>query len=122
MKTVGIIGGLGPATTSKFYLEIVQKCFDKNKHSRPPILIWNVPIPFKVEEDLIVRGQGEDRFLPFLIDAARRLENGGANFLVIPCNSVHIFIDHIRKSVNVPVLSIVEETVKVLKKQKVIET
>lgn len=122
MKTVGIIGGLGPDTTAKFYLEIINTCFKKNQQARPPILIWNVPIPFIVEEDLIIKGQGEERFLPFLIDGAKRLERAGADFLVIPCNSVHIFIEEIRKAVNIPVLSIVEETVKILKKQKVAET
>ncbi len=111
MKTVGIIGGLGPETTSKFYLETIFSCFDIDKTNRPPMLIWNVPLPYKTEEEFILNGVGEEKYLPFLIDAAQRLEKGGADFLVIPCNSVHILIDEIRKSVHIPVLSIVEETI-----------
>lgn len=119
MKTVGIIGGLGPETTSKFYLEIIFGCYERNKVSRPPILIWNVPLKYEIEKDLIVDAKGEERYIPYLIDAAKRLEKGGADFLVMPCNSLHIFIDKIRNSVKVPVLSIVEETVKFLKYKRV---
>lgn len=36
----------------------------------------------------------------------------------MPCNSLHVFIKQIRDSVSIPVLSIVEETVKFLKREK----
>ena len=121
MKTVGIIGGLGPETTADFYLEVVFSFFDKNKENRPPMLMWNVPIPNKVEEDFITKGEGAERYLPFLIDAAQRLERGGADFIVIPCNSVHIFIEEVRKSVTIPVLSIIDETVSFLKAEDIKE-
>lgn len=114
MKTVGIIGGLGPETTSKFYLEIVFSCFEKDKQSRPPMLIWNVPLSYQIEQEFISTAQGEEKYLPYLIDAAQRLEKGGADFIVIPCNSVHILIEDVRKSVSIPVLSIIDETVSYL--------
>ena len=115
MKTVGIIGGLGPETTSEFYLEIIFGCYQKNKEKRPPILIWNVPLKYEIEEDLLKKAIGEERYIPYLIDAAKRLEKGGADFLVMPCNSLHVFIDEIKKSVKIPVLSIIDETAKFLK-------
>lgn len=117
MKTVGIIGGLGPETTSEFYLDIVFSCQGKNKTARPPILISSVPLPYNIEEDAIAKNVGIERCLPFLIEEAKRLEKAGADFIVMPCNSLHVFIEQIRKSVSVPVLSIVEETVKFLKKE-----
>lgn len=119
MKTVGIIGGLGPETTSEFYLELVFGCYEKNKEIKPPILIWNVPLKYEIEDDLLKKATGEERYIAYLIDAAKRLERGGADFLVMPCNSLHIFIDKIRKSVKIPVLSIVEETAKFLKNKKI---
>ena len=119
MKTVGIIGGLGPETTSEFYLEIIFGCYQKNKENRPPILIWNVPLNYKIEEDLLTKASGEERYIPYLVDAAKRLEKSGADFLVMPCNSLHIFIEEIRNSVKIPVLSIVEETANFLKNQKI---
>jgi len=42
-------------------------------------------------------------------------EKAGADFLVMPCNSLHVFIDEIRNAVGIPVLSIIEETVRFLK-------
>ncbi|MFH1780098.1 MAG: amino acid racemase [Candidatus Micrarchaeota archaeon] len=110
MKTVGIIGGLGPETTAEFYLELIFGCYRKNKKVRPPILIWNVPIDYRIEETFIVHAKGEEKYLPYLIEAAKKLEHAGTDFLVMPCNSMHVFIDAIRASVGIPVLSIVEET------------
>jgi len=116
MKTVGIIGGLGPETTSEFYLDIVFSCQKKSKTSRPGVIISSVPLPYQIEEDLITENKGSERYIPFLTNEAKRLEKSGADFLVMPCNSLHVFIEEIRKAVNIPVLSIVEETVKFLKK------
>lgn len=116
MKTIGIIGGLGPETTSEFYLDIVFSCQKKDKTARPSVVIASVPLPYQIEEDSISKNMGIERCLPFLISEAKRLEKAGADFIVMPCNSLHIFIADIRNAVKVPVLSIVEETVKFLKK------
>ncbi len=116
MKTIGIIGGLGPETTSEFYLDIVFSCQKKDRNARPSVLIASVPLPYQIEEDAISKNIGIERCLPFLITEAQRLEKAGADFIVMPCNSLHIFIKDIRDSVKIPVLSIVEETVKFLKK------
>lgn len=115
MKSVGIIGGLGPETTSEFYLDVVFSCYQKDKTARPSIVIASVPLPYKIEEDLIVRNEGTERYIPFLVEEAKRLEKSGVDFIVIPCNSVHVFIEDIRSAVKIPVLSIVEETVKFMK-------
>lgn len=116
MKTVGIIGGLGPETTSEFYLDIVFSCQRKDKTARPGIIISSVPLPYQVEEDLILKNEGSERYIPFLTQEAKRLEKAGADFIVMPCNSLHVFIEDIRKSVSIPVLSIVEETTKFLQR------
>lgn len=115
MKTVGIIGGLGPETTSEFYLDIVFSCQKIDRTQRPAVLISSVPLPYSIEEDAIVRNVGIERFSAYLVKEAQRLENAGADFIVMPCNSLHVFIEEMRGSVKVPVLSIVEETVKFLK-------
>jgi len=119
MKTLGIIGGLGPETTSEFYLELIFSCKKLNKINYPHILINSIDLPFNIEKDAIAEGVGEERCLPYLINAAKSLEKAGADFLVLPCNSLHIFINDIRNAVKIPVLSILEETSKFLKEQKV---
>jgi aspartate racemase len=119
MKTVGIIGGLGPETTSEFYLELIFSCKQLNQISYPPVLIDSIPLKFDVEKDAIADGIGEERILPLLLAAAKNLEKAGADFVVLPCNSLHKFIKDIRKAVKIPVLSILEETSKFLKKQNI---
>lgn len=116
MKTLGIIGGLGPETTSEFYLDIVFLCQKKDKIHRPSIIIASVPLPYKIEEEAIAKNIGFEKIPPFLIKEAKRLEKAGADFIVMPCNSLHVFIKELRGAVGIPVLSIVEETVKFLKK------
>ena len=115
MKSVGIIGGLGPETTAEFYLEVIFECQKRNSIERPSIIIASVPLKFEIEHDLIEANKGKERCIPFLIQEAKRLEKSGVDFIVMPCNSLHVFIEEIRGAVTVPVLSIVEETVKYLK-------
>jgi aspartate racemase len=119
MKTIGIIGGLGPETSAKFQLEILSLCLQNNKKQRPPFLLWNVPVDLKVEEAVITKNGNEKAFLPLLKDAAKILEKAGADFLVMPCNTLHIFIEDIRKSVNIPSLSIIDEAAKVLRAKNI---
>ncbi|MFZ2886719.1 MAG: amino acid racemase [Minisyncoccia bacterium] len=116
MKTVGIIGGLGPETTSEFYLDIVFSCYKRDKSQRPHVLMASVPLPYQIEEDLITKNEGAERYIPFLEEEARLLEKAGAEFIVMPCNSLHVFIKEIRAAVRIPVLSIVEETVSFMKR------
>ena len=109
-KTVGIIGGLGPETTAKFYLEVLAKAEIVDASHRPSILIWNVPMDIAIE-DSFIRGNDESKtYIKLLVEAAKKLEQARADFLAIPCNSVHVFIDKVRQAVSIPVLSIVEET------------
>ena len=111
---------MGPETTSKFYLELIFSCQKKNKIHRPSILVYSVPITYRTEtNDILKVTLNKSEYTKLLVGAAKRLERGGADFLVMPCNSLHFFIDKIRKSVNIPVLSIIEETVKFLKKERV---
>lgn len=117
MKSVGIIGGLGPETTAEFYLEVIFQCQKINDKQRPLIVISSVPLLFEVERDLIATNTGKERYIPFLVKEARRLEKSDVDFLVMPCNSLHVFIEEIRAAVNIPVLSIVEEIIEYMKKR-----
>ena len=110
MKSVGIIGGLGPETTAEFYLDISFSCQRANKTARPSIVIASVPLPYQIEEDSMLFNKGIERCLPFLITEAQRLERSGVDFVVMPCNSLHVFVEQIRKAIRIPMLSIVEET------------
>lgn len=119
MKTVGIIGGFGPETTATFQCEVIAACSNSNPETRPPMLMWNTPIPQEIEFNLIQKSEGIDAFLPFLIHAAKKLEAAGSDFLVLPCNTLHLLADKIRQAVSIPMLHIIEETGNTLNQQHV---
>lgn len=114
MKTVGIIGGLGPDTTAKVYVSIINKIYEAGIAEYPPITIYNLPFPRRIEHEAIVQGIHAEKMLPYLISGARVLEKAGADFGILPCNTLHAFISDIRNSVNIPFLSILDETVTVV--------
>lgn len=114
MKTAGVIGGLGPDTTSKFYLQVIEKAKSVDSKNRPPLLIWNVPMNLDEESAFIEGGDRRNYYLELLTEGVQKLQAGGADFIVIPCNSVHVFIEDLRKIAEIPVLSIVEENAQFL--------
>lgn len=119
MKTVGIIGGFGPQTTAKFYEEVFFTCQKMNPIVKPHIIISSVPLPFQIENISILKNEGVEAYIPYLITEAQRLEKAGADFIVMPCNSLHIHIESLRSSINIPMLSIIEETVHFLSQKAI---
>ncbi|MEK7538132.1 MAG: hypothetical protein AAB619_04145, partial [Patescibacteria group bacterium] len=63
MKTIGILGGLGPETTSKFYLEVIRLA---TKKQRPALCIWSLPLNIKKEAEHIATGAHAEHFLTLL--------------------------------------------------------
>ncbi|MBI4015650.1 MAG: amino acid racemase [Candidatus Aenigmarchaeota archaeon] len=115
MRTVGVLGGFGPEATSEFYVSIVNKNRALNKIAHPSILIYNVPNLFRLEEAAVKTDGNLGEFLPLLLSGIKILEEK-SDFIVMPCNTLHIFIEDIRKASRVPVLSILDETVGRIKK------
>ena len=109
-RTIGILGGMGPEATADFYMRIVR-IFQNDFRARydkdyPPMLIFSAPIP-----DVVEMVEDETETVSYLTDAARTLESSGADFIAIPCNTVHAFLHIIRSAVKIPVLSMVESAV-----------
>lgn len=119
MKTIGVIGGLGPETTEKFYNRLITLAKKENSPNRPNIIIINTPISYKEENDLLACGIIGTGYKECIINVAKTLEKAGADFIVMPCNTLHIFIEDLRESVNITVLSILEEVTKNLKNDNV---
>lgn len=118
MKTVGIIGGVGPSTTAAFYMRVIQ--LTKQVHNaRPPVVIHSIPVPATMEDKFLRTGKGIEQYESLLRDAAKALQNAGADFAVLACNSLHHLSDAICSTVDIPFVSIVDETVKYLKRSGV---
>lgn len=111
MKTVGIVGGLGPDTTAEFYLNLIRK-FRNCRQTYPSVLIDSVSFPFSLERDIIADSVNEEKILPHIKESVRRLSRGGVDFIAIPCNTVHIFIEELRRESSAPIISIIDETVR----------
>jgi len=58
----------------------------------------------------VIERQDEAEALRIILGAARALERGGADFIVIACNDVHRFVPTLEHEVNLPFLHIVDTT------------
>ncbi len=117
-RKIGIIGGMGPESTALLYKDIVrrfQEDFGASKDEDfPEMIIHNLPIP-----DITVDIANEAAVKRMLSRSIHALEQSGAEIIGFPCNSLDYFIDHLRSQTDLPVLSIVEETCKTLKRKGV---
>ena len=107
-KVIGILGGMGPEATVDLFAKITLHSHARVDQDHFRIIVDSNPkIPSR--EAAILEG-GEDP-TSAMCETARNLEKAGADFLVIPCNTAHVFLSPVRQSVKIPILSIVEETV-----------
>lgn len=115
---VGVLGGFGPESTSEFYMRVIDKNRKLGRSHHPDILIHNAPVPFKIEEDVVKNAKNVEKLLPLLINSVNLLRDR-VDFIVIPCNTVHVFIEKLRSIPNTSIVSIVEETVREIKLQNI---
>lgn len=115
-KTIGILGGMGPAATIEFFRRLVAATPAAIDQAHLRILIDNNPhVP---DRSAAIFGEGADPG-PVLADMAQRLEAWGADFLTLPCNTGHAFQDAIRNAVSIPFIDMIEETVRTVSVQRV---
>lgn len=106
-KVVGIIGGMGPAACVDLFAKLVAATPAQHDQDHLRILIDNNPrIPNRNDA---IAGVGPSPG-PHLAAAARGLEQAGADFLVIACNTAHAFQPDIEAAVTIPLLSMIEAT------------
>jgi aspartate racemase len=111
-KIVGIIGGMGPEATVDFMHRLIAATPARDDKDHLHVLADNNPkIPSRIAA--LIEGTGEDP-TPVLCRMAQGLESQGADFLVIPCNTAHHYLPAIARSVRIPVLDMVELSVKKL--------
>ncbi len=111
MKTIGIIGGMGPLATADLYTKIINFTVAEKDQEHVPVIIDSNPlIPDRT--DYILHG-GESP-LPEIVKSIRRLEAAGCDFLIMPCNTAHHIIDEIKTTTKIPFINMMEETVKIV--------
>lgn len=109
-KLLGIIGGLGPASSAYFYEYVTEHTKARRDQDHIDIILSSrATTPDRTD---YILGRSDENPLPAMIADAKSLETYGATAIVIPCNTAHYFIDEVRRSVSVPMPSIITETVR----------
>ncbi len=108
-KTVGILGGMGPAATIDLFQKIVSLTDARGDAEHIHILIDNEP---RVPDRTAALLRGGESPLPTLCQMAKRLEAMGADLLAVSCNTSHFFYQDIADAVSVPVVNMIDETAK----------
>lgn len=118
-KNIGILGGMGPEASANFYYKIIKYCQNKYKSVQdidyPHVVIYSMHLQGFNETGIL----NQKNVLSQLIKGIKILENSGCDFIVIPCNTVHYFIEELSQSVKIPILSIIDETINKIKENKV---
>ncbi len=108
--TVGVLGGLGPMASVYFYEMVVNMTDAKTDQEHVDMIITNrATTP---DRTAFIVGSSDEDPSKILIDDAKKLEKYGVDFIVMTCNTAHYFYEKIARSVNLPLVNIVEETIK----------
>ena len=113
MKKIGLIGGVGPVSTVNYYLELnrlYHNDFGVNEY--PEIVIDSLSL------NKVTTALAEERYdivCEILKSSATVLRNAGAECVAICSNTPHIVLNQIVADLPLPIVSIVDATVKVVK-------
>jgi aspartate racemase len=113
VKTLGLIGGMSWESTVTYYQLLNRMTRERlgGSHSAP-LILWSVDF------EPITRMQAEGRWdqaTAVLVDAARRLEQAGAEGLLICANTMHLMADEVQAAVRIPLIHIADATAKAVK-------
>ena len=107
-KIAGVMGGMGPDATVDFMARITAMTDSAGDQDHVHLIVDQDPtVP---NRQAAIR-TGVDDVSPHLAKMARRLENAGADFLVMVCNTAHVFLDGVRESTRIPFVSIIDESI-----------
>lgn len=114
MKTIGLIGGMSWESSLEYYRIINETVkAELGGHHSCDCLMYSVD--FGPVKDLQHAGEW-DKLTTIMIEAARRLEKGGAELLVICTNTMHRMAPDIEKEIRIPIIHIADTTAAEIKK------
>lgn len=112
-QAVGVIGGVGPMATVYYMQRVIEMTKAGCDQEHINMLVFNdCDIP---DRTAFITEKSPDNPLPVMVEDAKRLEAAGCEFVVIPCNTAHYFYDELEQAVEIPVVNIVEETIRYAK-------
>ena len=115
LKTLGVLGGLGPQATDFFYNGVIEHTDASCDQEHIDMIILShatTPDRTKAIET------GDDRALiESLKNDVRMLERAGATNIAIPCNTSHYFFEQMQSAVDIPIIHMVRESVNYAKRK-----
>ncbi|EMF23621.1 aspartate/glutamate racemase family protein [Citrobacter freundii] len=104
---IGVLGGMGPAATVDLFNKFVTFTAAQRDQEHIPLIISSIPdIPDRTDA-LMHHGHSP---LPAMRDYMHKLEDAGAECIVIPCNTAHFWFNELKECCHTELLSIVETT------------
>ncbi|MCJ7516096.1 MAG: amino acid racemase [Dehalococcoidia bacterium] len=114
MKTLGIVGGIGPESTIDYYRRIITLYRKLNQDGSYPAIIIN-SIDMKEMLDFIEANELVG-LTDYLLREVQKLADAGADLGLLASNSPHIVFDELSSQSPIPLLSIVEAACEATKK------
>ena len=105
MKTLGLIGGIGPESTVEYYRLLIEGYREKRDGEYPAVIINSVDLKTLLAWMAESRLDQVADYLSLEID---RLYRAGADFAALASNTPHIVFDQLRERSSLPLVSIVE--------------
>ena len=113
MKTIGLLGGMSWESTITYY-EILNKTIVEQLggYHSAKIMMYNVDFA-ELEENMSTGNWAGNAKI--LSEAAKRLEDAGADYIVIATNTMHKLVPDIEKNISIPILHIADTTAEKIK-------
>jgi aspartate racemase len=113
MKTIGLIGGMSWESSIEYYRIINQgiKNTMGGLHSAKSVM---VSVDFAEIETLQHEGRWQEA-TQAMINAAKQVQAGGADFIVICTNTMHKMADEVQKEIEIPLLHVADATALVVR-------
>lgn len=117
MKTIGLIGGMSPESTIPYYKIINDEIRNKlgGLHTAK-ILLYSVEFS---EIEYCQQTGDWKRSAEILGNAAKSLQNAGADFILLCTNTMHKVADEIVKYISIPFYHIADMTISELRKNNI---
>lgn len=104
---IGVLGGIGPEATSDFYIKLISaiksRGFAEQNTQLPNIIINSIPAP-----ELIRNRIADSELIPY-IDGLKELDMYGPAFIVMVCNTIHLFHNRLQSEIDAPIINLVSE-------------
>jgi len=115
LKTIGVLGGMGPGAGVRFVGEVVKACGAGRDQDHPPVVLYSLPqVPDRTEA--ILHGGADP--VPAIRRGLSALARAGADFAAVSCVSAHFFWPRFAPRSPLPLISLIDETLIALQESR----